>query len=624
MKTSILHIGTKSEASTIVKEVLQEHRVIETAGVSSDILASNPDVIIADAELINGDFIRSLKENALSSHVGIICYAARLNVSSWLRSYYEQNRIELIKLPFCKEELEIRVNKMLLNRESNTLSSSVVANATKTSDAEFKYQTVVENASEGILLIQDNYIVFANRALSAMLGYSLEELYSVPFHTFLHKDDKQVVVENHQKRLSGNKIPLYQVQIRKKDGTFIIAEVNAARFKYKGRAATVNFVTDITSQVKVAKELKENEERYRLLFSNSIEAITIFSADTLKFIDANEAFCQLYGYTKDELLNLTVKDISAEVEKSTKAIKESVKEGDVIIPVRYHKKKDGTELIVRIAAGPFTWKGEKVMYSIIRDVTEQVELEKEVRESKELLQNMADSIPAFIGVADAETIHYKFVNKRFVDAYKKERSEIIGAYYADVLGQRNADFAMKYINEVRQGKPTSYINTFDLDHGRRYINVNFTPSFDSKGEVKDIIILSHDITQLKQAEQELKDAKEQLEIQNEELQELNATKNKFFSIIAHDLKSPFNALLGIGSLLKENLSNGDLDEAKTMADLMYDSASSNFDLLENLLEWSRVQINRTDIMPKVVKVTDAVGEVIQLYEGKAHEKDIAI
>ncbi|MDB4335144.1 PAS domain-containing sensor histidine kinase, partial [bacterium] len=275
-------------------------------------------------------------------------------------------------------------------------------------------------------------------------------------------------------------------------------------------------------------------------------------------------------------------------------------------------------------AGPFIWKGEKVMYSILRDVTESIKLEQEVIESRELLKNMADSMPAFVGVADAKTIKYKFVNQKFVEAFNKDRDEIIGAYFGDILGEKNARFAMDYINEARRGKSSSYINTFDISNGKRYVNVNFTPSFGPDGEVKDIIILSHDITEQKQAENELKEAKVLLEKQNAELKGLNTTKDKFFSIIAHDLRSPFSALLGMGEVLKENAKDKDWSDAEEIINVMHESATNVYELLENLLQWSIIQTDQIKFRPERVCLKNIIDSVLNLTESKAVEKNIHI
>lgn len=109
-----------------------------------------------------------------------------------------------------------------------------------------------------------------------------------------------------------------------------------------------------------------------------------------------------------------------------------------------------------------------------------------------------------------------------------------------------------------------------------------------------------------------------------ELRMLNATKDKFFSIIAHDLKNPFNSLLGFSDLLKNDYDNFDKEEIKRFIQIMHDSSKTGFDLLENLLQWSRSQTGRIAFIPVEVNIRDIVLGCIDLLETSARKKHINI
>lgn len=112
--------------------------------------------------------------------------------------------------------------------------------------------------------------------------------------------------------------------------------------------------------------------------------------------------------------------------------------------------------------------------------------------------------------------------------------------------------------------------------------------------------------------------------QRRNLKELNATKDKFFSIIAHDLKSPLNQLLGLSEILQKELSKGNGDELKNLAKLMNESAKSGRLLLENLLEWSRSQTGTINYNPGILDLAKISNEVIKLNENNSTQKNIAI
>jgi len=129
-------------------------------------------------------------------------------------------------------------------------------------------------------------------------------------------------------------------------------------------------------------------------------------------------------------------------------------------------------------------------------------------QSYDLLKYITDNIPGNIAIVDAETLKYKFVNKIFCKSYNKSEEELIGLTVEELVGQSNFEYALEYINKVRTGKETSYINTFNLSSGKRYIQVSLRPRFDSSGKVEDILVTGYDISELKQVEQELNEKNE--------------------------------------------------------------------------------------------------------------------
>jgi two-component system sensor histidine kinase/response regulator len=116
----------------------------------------------------------------------------------------------------------------------------------------------------------------------------------------------------------------------------------------------------------------------------------------------------------------------------------------------------------------------------------------------------------------------------------------------------------------------------------------------------------------------------ELQLQKKNLKELNATKDKFFSIIAHDLKSPLNQLLGLSEILQKELESDKGNEVIKLVKLMSESAKSGRLLLENLLEWSRSQTGSINFNPEVLDIEKITNEVIMLNENNATQKNISI
>lgn len=126
-----------------------------------------------------------------------------------------------------------------------------------------------------------------------------------------------------------------------------------------------------------------------------------------------------------------------------------------------------------------------------------------------------------------------------------------------------------------------------------------------------------DISELRRAESEIK-------LKNEQLERLNAEKDKFFSIIAHDLRGPFSGFLGFTDLLKTDIHSMSKDELQDTANRMFSSASSLFRLLTNLLEWSIAQRGLTEFNPERLSLKELTEESFKLFTDVAKNKGIVL
>ena len=143
------------------------------------------------------------------------------------------------------------------------------------------------------------------------------------------------------------------------------------------------FVTDITERKQAERALKESEEKYRHLFDLESDAIFLIRKDDGQILEVNRAAVELYGYSREELLSMKNTDLSAEPDKTTQATAKQ----NTTIPIRYHRRKDGTTIVVEITASHFTWQNVDVHVAAIRDISFRLEAEKEnARLEKQLYQ----------------------------------------------------------------------------------------------------------------------------------------------------------------------------------------------------------------------------------------------
>jgi signal transduction histidine kinase len=129
--------------------------------------------------------------------------------------------------------------------------------------------------------------------------------------------------------------------------------------------------------------------------------------------------------------------------------------------------------------------------------------------------------------------------------------------------------------------------------------------------------------QWESAQEKLRD-KEIIEQQNEELKRLNATKDKFFSIIAHDLRNPFNSILGFSQMLMTQVHQMDKEKMERMAQIIHEASKMALDLLMNLIEWSLSQSGKMEFHPENVQIAEVVKEIEPLYASTASHKNIEI
>jgi PAS domain S-box-containing protein len=161
-------------------------------------------------------------------------------------------------------------------------------------ESQEKYRLVVENAKEAIYVIQGDRIRFVNPFAIELAGYSEEELLSTPFMEFVFPDDREVIQQNHVRRLRGEVAPSrYSFRILGKQGNITWVEVDPVLVTWEGDTAVLVFATDITERKNSEKALQVSEERYRQLSDVTFEGIVFHEGG--KLLEANQQFCPCPG-----------------------------------------------------------------------------------------------------------------------------------------------------------------------------------------------------------------------------------------------------------------------------------------------------------------------------------------
>lgn len=243
---------------------------------------------------------------------------------------------------------------------------------------------------------------------------------------------------------------------------------------------------------------------------------------------------------------------------------------------------------------------------------------------------------------------------------------IIGGYLID--GESQGRYAMEMAAQILKGKPVSDIPVrkhhtnsyiFDWIEMERFgisisqlpvdsivINKPFSVWELYRWEIIGIIIMltaqaltiSRLVSMSRQRSMALKELDEErmllekrvsertgeLQFANRKLKKLNDTKDKFFSIISHDLRGPLGAIIGSTELLLKNINTANIEKIKNLVNMLYDGGKNAYKLLENLLEWSKMQTGSIIFKPELVHLDSLIHEVIQLVKNNADKKNISI
>jgi PAS domain S-box-containing protein len=356
-----------------------------------------------------------------------------------------------------------------------------------------------------------------------------------------------------------------------------------------GRIVRLEIATDISDSKKAEMALKESEEKYSKLFNSEIDAIAIFEADTRKTVDCNDAFLKLYGYSREEALQLKADDISAEPEKTAASIEKE----DTRVRRRRHKKKDGSMIIVDIAAGPFILQGKKHMFARLHDITKHVRNEGALHESEERFRIAFLTSPDSININKMDGTYVE-INEGFTELTGYSRKDVIGISSKDINIWDNLEDRKTLVEGLQKnGKVPNLEAQFRMKDGTLKTGLMSASIIDLYGE-PHILNITRDITDRKQAERE----KEKLESQLRQVYKMEAI-GTMAGGIAHDFNNVLTIILGNADLAR--YVTKDDGPAKVYIDHILEASGRAKEMVSQILTFSRKAIqNLVTVKPQMV------------------------
>jgi PAS domain S-box-containing protein len=426
------------------------------------------------------------------------------------------------------------------------------------------------------------------------------------FTKFIQNDYKLNIIKSHDKDKNGNE----RYFIKNLIG--IVENGNLIRAWGMQR--------DITESTKTNEALKTSELQFRQVWNHSFDGMRLINAKG-EIVLVNDAFCKITEKKREELIGKPFTHIydSKRQESMFATGIERIKELRV---------QDNFEKQLVLWNGKKIWfelsnsfidigTGEILLLSIFRDITERKAAEEKLIISENSYRGLFNSVIDAIYILDSNSLFID-VNDGALLMYGYERDEFIGRTpeFLSADGMNDIEDTVNKINKAFNGE----LQRFEW-WGRRKNGQIFPKEVVLiKGSYfgKDVVIATgRDITERKADEKKLKDF-------TEELKQLNYNKDKFFSIVAHDLKSPFQGLLGYSELLLDDFDILTDTERKEYVKNINSITRNVFNLVENLLEWSRIQTGRKEYQPIKINLYDFTQEVINILIGSAIKKNISI
>jgi PAS domain S-box-containing protein len=252
------------------------------------------------------------------------------------------------------------------------------------------------------------------------------------------------------------------------------------------------------------------------------------------------------------------------------------------------------------------------------DITHFKMQEEMIRESQARFENMANTAPVMIWIADVDGL-FSFLNKVWLDFTGNEMGADLGMNWLKNVHPEDLEKLLGLYQDAFSSK-TSFSCEFRFkrkDDVYRWIMINGTPRFSRDGIFMGFIGSCTDISEQKESEEKIRKI-------NIELAEINATKDKFFSIISHDLRSPLSGLMQILFIIAEDYDSLPNEEKLQMITDVANTSKKTYELMENLLEWSSVQTGTIPFYPKKLTLLMLLKNLEELYTQNLKSKEITL
>lgn len=352
----------------------------------------------------------------------------------------------------------------------------------------------------------------------------------------------------------------------------------------------VNFYgRDVTKKRQIEQALRESEQRYRNLYYHNHEVMLLIDPQDGRITDANAAACDYYGYTLEEIKNLTIQDINTLPPAGiSRAMKEVLSQQSRHFWFQ-HRLADGSTRDVEVFTGTIVLKGQELLYSIVHDITDRKKTEDALRESQQRFASFMLHLPAAAWIKDLQG-HYIYANAETERIFSLPSSALPGKKDHDLLPLEMArqfqESDQRVLNDGGSLRETQIVRDSEgTDH--YFIMSKFAVPGPS-GHPSCIAGIALDITDRIRAEQEIARLNTDLSARAGELQEINRQLEAFNYTVAHDLRRPLTVISGYSQVLSDSYREKLDPQSTEFLQKIQSNTLSMSQLIDDLLNFSHL------------------------------------
>jgi len=354
----------------------------------------------------------------------------------------------------------------------------------------------------------------------------------------------------------------------------------------------------VAEKKKAEEKLRESEEKYRTLFKTLSDTVFVIDQETGQILDVNNAAILIYGYSREKWLNMKNTDISAEVDETRKATQDVPSH----IPVRYHKKIDGTIFPVEMYVSSFVHKGRRVVIATSHDITNRMKAEETLKQSEERFRQFFENEPAYCYMISPDG-NILNVNKATLKVLGYKKEELINKPLKTIYAEESLPKMEQVFEKWKKTGKTrnEEFKIITKKGAKRIVILNADAVRDINGKILHSISVQQDITERKIIEKELILAKEKAE-------EADKLKTAFLANMSHEIRTPMNAIVGFTYLIT---SPDITEEQKTeFGRIINENSYRLLHLVDDILDISKIESGQLEISKVDYPVNKVLDDLI--------------